>query len=110
MDKAYINNFTGTAKDEHKSPILSALVEKANAGTLTAMDKEEIFNHSSFSPAMDRGLIKLMGWAYSFKGVMKLYVVKTEHYLDEVRAFNKTQAREAFKGCGRVIYIQEVTR
>jgi hypothetical protein len=49
-----------------------------------------------------------MGWAYDFRPYMTKYVVKTQYYLEECYAFNKTGAREQFKGAGKVIYIVEV--
>jgi hypothetical protein len=96
--KAYIANFTGYAEFKHNSAMWSELIEKANYGTLTTDEKKRI----------DTGEQKLMGWLYNFRPVMRRYVVKTAYYLQETYAFNKTIAREQFKGLGAVEYIVEV--
>lgn len=98
MNTAYVRDFTGRADEKHKSEIWLPLIEKANNGTLSKEDKKRI----------GKGEQRSMGWLYNFRPVMKKYVVKTAYYLQETFAFDKTGAREHFKGLGKVYYIVEV--
>lgn len=104
--KAY--DFTGRAKEEHRNLPLEQMLTDLEAGNLT-LDREAKTNWMS-RLSHTEGIYKLMGWAYDFRPVLTKYVVKTDYYLQEVWAFDKTSARQAFDGLGRVQYVVEVPK
>jgi hypothetical protein len=105
-----IYNFTGKAKEEHKSPKLVDMMQRlSNGEKLKSSEMCKAALPFLTLTALRDGVYRLMGWAYDFRPYMHKYVVKTQYYLEECYALNKTEARESFKGLGKVIYIVEVS-
>jgi hypothetical protein len=100
-----IRNFTGRALPIHQSKRLEELHDKLRQGEKLSVAERKELERSI--PAKS-GIQKTMGWAYDFREFMTKYVVKTDHYLEECYGFSKGQAREHFKGLGKVHYIVEV--
>ena len=71
-----------------------ARVKLLNGKKLTRKEKNDIV--SSF--AFENGVIKIGGWAFSFRNEMKTYLVKQYDRWQEYMAFDKTSLRTILSG------------
>jgi hypothetical protein len=93
--------------EENKlSSTLMALLDKANAGTLTRADKEYITKTINECSGYGVGCIPVMGVLYDFNDVLKTYVYKQYNHWTEARAIDKTALRATVYG--RIDKILEV--